>query len=359
LDGGLVAHRVHGRGSRSNPANRFEGIRLDVLEDILDEIIEVTPDGRRVKTTVYPDRSRTVINPVDSPDLSFKWTINPYRGCEHGCVYCYARPTHEMLGLSCGLDFETKIAAKLDAPDLLRAELSAPRWRARRHESIVLSGVTDPYQPVEAKLGVTRKILEVMREMGQSVSLITKSRLILRDIDLLRELSQRAGVRCAVSVTTLDAKLSASMEPRASAPRERLRAIRELSAAGLPVAVMAAPIIPGLNDREIPRILEAASEAGATSAGYIMLRLPHQLKGLFLDWLAQERPDSAKRIEAGIRGMRGGRLYDSRPGVRQRGLGERAEQIAQLFRVYQRRYGLESPPAHSRLPATSQLSLFG
>jgi DNA repair photolyase len=195
--------------------------------------------------------------------------------------------------------------------------------------------------------------------MGQSVSLITKSRLILRDIDLLRELSQRAGVRCAVSVTTLDAKLSASMEPRASAPRERLRAIRELSAAGLPVAVMAAPIIPGLNDREIPRILEAASEAGATSAGYIMLRLPHQLKGLFLDWLAQERPDSAKRIEAGIRGMRGGRLYDSRPGVRQRGLGERAEQIAQLFRVYQRRYGLESPPAHSRLPATSQLSLFG
>jgi len=355
---GMVAHRVRGRGARSNPPNRFEGIRLDVLEDVLDEIVEETPDGRRVRTTVYPDRSRTIINHVDSPDLSFEWTINPYRGCEHGCTYCYARPTHEMLGLSCGLDFETKIAAKTDAPDLLRVELNSPKWRARRGEAIVLSGVTDPYQPIESRLRITRGVLEVMAGLGQAVSMITKNRMIVRDVDLLAPLAERGRARCAVSVTTLDPKLSASMEPRASSPSQRLRAIRELSDAGIPVVVMVAPVIPGLNDHEIPKILEAAAEAGATSAGYVMLRLPHQLKELFLDWLARDLPERAGRIEAGVRAVRGGALYDSRPGVRQRGVGRSADQIGQLFRVYQRRFGL-ADPGRIKGEKVEQLGLFG
>ena len=332
---------IRGRGAGLNPGNRFENIRLHVLGDYLDEVIAENPDGTRVATRIYRDASRTIINKVaDSPDIPFNWTINPYRGCEHGCIYCYARPGHEYLGLSCGVDFETKVFAKLDAPDLLRKELSRPNWTG---ESIVMSGVTDPYQPVEARLRLTRRILEVMHEFGQPVGLITKNHLITRDIDLLADMARHNAASAAISITSLDNRLAAKMEPRASSPRARLAAIRELSQAGVPVAVMTAPIIPGLNDHEIPAILKAAAEAGATSAGYVLLRLPHQIKDLFLDWLARHFPDRAGRVESAIRAARGGALYDARFYARQRGAGPLAEQIAAAFRLFARRYSLDAP----------------
>ena len=274
---------------------------------------------------------------------------------------CYARPTHEALGFSSGLDFETKIVAKPDAPRLLRQELAAPAWKG---EPIVMSGVTDAYQPLERRLQITRQCLEVMAACRQPVSLITKNRLILRDLDLLQELNRHRAVNVALSVTTLDPRLTAVMEPRTSSPRERLRVIRELSGAGIPVTALLAPIIPGLNDREIPRILEAAAEAGARAAGWIMLRLPHQVKTIFLDWLKTHFPDRAPRIEGLIRQLYGGRLYDPSFGVRQRGRGPFADHIAGMFHVFARRYGLREtlpPPSGAafRKPQDSgQLRLF-
>ncbi|MFG0284007.1 MAG: PA0069 family radical SAM protein [Phycisphaerales bacterium JB039] len=336
---------ARGRASQSNPANRFEKLSLEVLAEHVDEILAEAPDGRQVRTLVFADRSRTVINRVDSPDIGFKWTINPYRGCEHGCAYCYARPGHETLGFSCGLDFETKIVAKLEAPALLRRELARPRWK---RETIVMSGVTDPYQPVERKLELTRRILEVLREARQPVSVITKSSLILRDLDILGAMAADGLARAAVSITSLDNRLSSAMEPRASSPRERLRAVRELAAAGVPVNLMTAPIIPGLNDREIPALLEAAAEAGATGAGYILLRLPHGVKDVFLEWLGREFPDRAGRVESLIRQCRGGGLYDPSFGVRQRGEGPVAEMIARMFEVGARRAGLDRPTPEER-----------
>jgi DNA repair photolyase len=290
---------------------------------------------------VYEDSSRSVVNKVNSPDLSMmKWTLNPYRGCEHGCIYCYARPSHELLGFSCGLDFETKIVAKRDAARLLREKLRSPSWKG---ESIAFSGVTDPYQPIEAKLGITRQCLEVLAEFGQPVSVITKNRLILRDLDLLKRLHERGAVSCAVSITTLDNELAAKMEPRASAPGARLEAIRKISAEGIPVCVMMAPIIPGLTDREIPAVLGAAAEAGATSAGYVLLRLPHQIKDLFLEWLRRHFPDRASHVEALIRESREGALYDAEYFTRQRGKGAHAEQIEKMFDLFKRKYGMEGP----------------
>jgi DNA repair photolyase len=361
----LVHGPVRGRGAGVNPGNRFESVRLHVLGEHLDEIVAQNPDGTQVRTLLYNDDTRTIINKVDSPDLDMKWTINPYRGCEHGCAYCYARPTHETLGFSCGLDFETRIVVKRDAAALLRKELLAPKWSG---ETIMMSGVTDPYQPIEAKLKITRACLEVMAEFGQSVALITKNRMITRDLDVLRPLIQKGRVGAAISITTLDKSLAVKMEPRASSPADRLRAVRELVDAGVPVTVMTAPIIPGLNDHEIPALLEAAKEAGASSAGYVLLRLPHGLKDVFLDWLARELPDRAAKVESQLREARGGALYNSKFRERQRGQGARAEQIGQTFRVFARRLGLDGrrPPMAGGLdrapppPApNSQLPLFG
>lgn len=304
----------------------------------MDEIAIEHPDGVQVRTRVFRDSARTVINPVDSPDLHMSWTLNPYRGCEHGCVYCYARPTHETFGLSCGLDFETKIFAKTDAPELLRRELARPAWKG---EAIMLSGVTDPYQPVERAMRITRRCLEVMEECGQPVTIVTKSALVTRDIDLLGSLARRGAASVALSVTTLDNRLARTMEPRASSPAERLGAIRKLADAGVPVSVMVAPIIPALTDHETPAILKAAAEHGATGAGYVLLRLPYQIKALYLDWLAREFPDRASHAENQLREARSGALYQSAWKERQRGTGARAEQIAQTFAVFKSRYKLD------------------
>ena len=267
----IVHGKVRGRGAGLNPTSRFEDVRLHVLGEHLDELARERPNGVQVETRVEPDQSRSILNRVESPDIPGDWTLNPYRGCEHGCVYCYARPGHEYFGLSCGLDFETRLFAKHDAPELLRGALRNPSWKG---ESIALSGVTDPYQPIERELRITRRCLEVCAEACQAVSVITKNRLVTRDRDLLGELAKMGAAHAAVSVTTLDKALAAKMEPRASAPEDRLRAIRELSEAGVPVIVMTAPISPGLNDHEMPSILEAARDAGAVGAGYVMLRLP-------------------------------------------------------------------------------------
>lgn len=339
---GLSQGRVRGRGAGLNPGNRFESIRLHVLGEHLDEVLAEAPDGAQVRTLVYDDRSRTVINKVDSPDLpGMRWTLNPYRGCEHGCIYCYARPTHEYLGFSCGLDFETRIVAKRDAPASLREALLSPKWA---FEPISMSGVTDPYQPVEARLRITRRCLEVMAEFRQPVGVITKNRLIVRDIDVLADLARDGLASAAVSITTLDHDLAMRMEPRAASPRARLEAVERLSAAGVPVAVMMAPIVPGLTDHEIPAVLKAAAEAGATSAGYVMLKLPYQIKDLFLEWLRRHCPQRAAHVESQVREARGGALYKAAFHERQVGCGARAEQIRQAFSVFKRRYGLVRDP---------------
>jgi DNA repair photolyase len=319
------------------------------------------PNGVQVPTRSIADRTRSIVNRVDSPDLPFSWTMNPYRGCEHGCVYCYARPTHENLGLSCGLDFETTIIVKHDAPALLRRALAAPRWAG---EPIAMSGVTDPYQPLERTLGITRGCLEVMAEARQPVGIVTKNRLVVRDADLLRELARHDATRVIVSLTTLDADLSRSMEPRASAPDARLRAIRELREAGVSVGVLVAPVIPGLNDHEVPALIRAAAEAGADGVGWVLLRLPHQVRALFLDWLRRERPERAARVERAVRETRNGALSDARFGARMRGEGPYAEQIARMVAVCARRSGLHtdrsplSSAAFRRPRLDGQLDLF-
>jgi DNA repair photolyase len=337
---GLLTGPVRGRGAGLNPANRFEPIRLHILGEHLDEQACEHPGGVQVRTAVYADDARSVLNRVDSPDLPFKWTLNPYRGCEHGCIYCYARPGHEYFGLSSGLDFETKIFAKREAPGLLRRELAKRSWRG---EPIVISGVTDGYQPIERELNLTRACLELLAECGQPVSIVTKNRLVTRDVDLLARLAAHGSASVAISLTTLDAGLARILEPRASSPSDRLAAMRELSSAGVPVTVMTAPIIPAINDRELPALLEAAAEAGATHAGLVLLRLPYQNKALFLEWLSRHFPDRASRVESLIRQMRGGELYDASFGTRMRGEGAYAEQIAGTFRVFAQRYGLDRP----------------
>jgi DNA repair photolyase len=358
---GLPGGRARGRSAGLNPGNRFETVRLHVLGEYLDEIAAERPDGSQVITRLYEDATRTVVNKVDSPDISFKWSVNPYRGCEHGCIYCYARPSHELLGFSCGLDFETRIAAKRDAPALLRKVLASPRWK---RETIMMSGITDPYQPIERRLGITRGCLEAMVQFGQPVSIITKNKLVLRDLDLLQELNRHGSVSCAISITSLENDLAVRMEPRASSPRGRLEAVEELAKAGIPVGVMVAPIIPALNDHEVPAILKAAAEAGARSAGFVMLRLPHQIKDLFLEWLKREFPDRSAHVESQLREMRGGELYDSSWFGRQRGQGARAEQIAQTFAIFKRRYGLDGPSAELKpgpvvaAPGDGQMGLF-
>ncbi len=497
----LVA-TARGRAAGVNPANRFEPLHLEVLDETREEAARLHPDGVQVLTEVVRDGTRSVINRVDSPDLPFHWTLNPYRGCSHGCSYCvsgetailmgdgttrlladlrigdeiygtrrrgscrrltptrvlahwttrkkayrvtlddgtklvtsadhrfltqrgwkhvcdqgparrpaltsndefvgverqpsltcieplpghrelfdmttgtgdfiangvvshncYARPTHETLGFSCGLDFETKIVAKTEAPRLLERELAAPSWRG---EPITMSGVTDCYQPLERRLRITRGCLEVMAACRQPVSIVTKNRLVTRDLDLLSELARHRAVFVAVSLTTLDRGLAARLEPRASTPPDRLRTIRELAAAGVPTMAMLAPIIPGLTDREIPSLLEAAAGAGAISAAWVMLRLPHGVKVVFSEWLERQEPLRARHVLSLVRQVSGGEaLYDPRFGRRHRGTGPIAEQIRQTFEIFRRRHGLDRPlPGLSSesfrppAPRDGQLGLF-
>lgn len=337
---GVLANHARGRGAQLNPTNRYEEISLHILGEAIDESLIDNPQGAQHKTEIYQDHTRTLINKVTSPDVGMEWTINPYRGCEHGCIYCYARPTHENLGFSCGLDFETKIMAKLDAPELLRKELAHPKWKG---ETIVMSGVTDAYQPIEARLCITRRILEVCVEAHQPIGFITKNKLVLRDLDLLTELNKYQCISVAFSVTSLDPKLSMKMEPRASKPADRLNAMRTLADAGIPVMAMTAPIIPGLNDQEIPALLKAVADAGAITAGWVMMRLPFQVKLLFIDWLKREYPERAARVEGHIRDVRAGDLSDPKFGSRMRGTGAIADHIKKTHKLFKRRYGLDRP----------------
>ena len=360
---------LRARGTATNPANRFEPLELEASGEALDDAINASGDDDndyhhgRLATRYLHDRSRTVLNHVDSPDLPLAWTLNPYRGCEHGCSYCYARPTHEYFGLSAGLDFEATIFVKTEAPELLRKELSRPKW-ATKVEPIAMSGVTDAYQPVERHLRLTRRCLEVMAECRQPVGIVTKSDLVTRDVDLLAELARWNAAEVGISITTLDDKLASAMEPRAVRPERRLEAVRRLADAGVPVGVMIAPIIPGLTDHEFPAILAAAKDAGASWASTVMLRLPYGVKSLFFDWLEEHVPERRSRVESAVREMRAGDLNDANFASRMRGAGPRAEQIHDLFDLTLRRLGLATRPpklsgAGFRPPSDGQLSLFG
>jgi DNA repair photolyase len=311
------------------------------------------------RTEIIPDASRTALTRNQSPDIPFGVSLNPYRGCEHGCAYCYARPTHEYLGYSAGLDFETKILVKERAPELLRKELSARSWKP---QVVVLSGVTDAYQPVERRLEITRRCIEVFAEFRNPIMIITKSSLVTRDIDLFQRLAEDQAVSVALSITTLNPELQRVLEPRASSSKERLRAIEKLTDAGIPTGVMIAPILPGLTDMETPALLEAAASAGAGWAGHVVLRLPHGVRELFDDWLLTHRPLRRKKVLSRLQSLRGGRLNDPRFGTRMRGEGRFAAQIADLFRLCARRQGLDGPAptlstAAFRRPGGTQLSL--
>lgn len=333
-----------GRGAASNPASRFlRGSAVPVDDGWYQE---ETPDS--IATQVSPDAARGVISHNDSPDIPFEQSINPYRGCEHGCVYCYARPSHAYLGLSPGLDFETRLFYKADAANLLEAQLARPGYVCK---SITLGANTDPYQPVERRLGVTRSILEVLERTRHPVSIITKGTLILRDLALLRSLAADDLVQVHLSVTTLDAELKRRLEPRAAAPQARLRVIAELAAAGIPTGVLVAPVIPALNDAEIERIVAAVAAAGARRAGYVVLRLPHELAALFREWLQAHYPERAAHVMSLVQSMRGGRDNDPHFGSRMRGEGPWAQLLRDRFALACRQHGL--PRERSRpLPTT-------
>ncbi len=344
---------LKGRGAASNPGNRFERTSYQTTE--WDE-----PEDPSPHTVFLKDETRSIINYNDSPDVGFNASINPYRGCEHGCIYCFARPNHEYLGFSAGLDFESKILVKEDAPELLRRELSSPRWEP---QVIAISGVTDAFQPIERRLRLTRRCLEVLVEFRNPVVIITKNELVTRDIDLLRELAQIDGALVFISVTSLDSELARELEPRASQPGRRLMAIEELSKAGIPVGSLIAPVIPGLTDHEVPSILSAVRNAGAITASYVPLRLPYGVAPLFEEWLTVHRPLQKEKILGRIRSMRGGRLNDPGFGTRMHGSGGYAEHIAELFEVSCRKAGLHSgrprlSTKHFRSPGPSQMRLF-
>ena len=354
--------RAVGRAAQHQPPNRFLPTHVEETFDDREYDDEVLADERKIPTQFLADASQSIIAENNSPDVGFRWSINAYRGCEHGCAYCYARPTHELLGFSAGLDFETKILVKHDAPALLRRALARPSWQG---EVITISGVTDCYQPAERRFRLTRGLLEVMSEANQPVGLITKNALVRRDLDLLVPLAERRLVHAFLSITTLDPELARRMEPRTTPPALKLAAIKALSEAGVPVGVMVAPIVPGLTDHETAAILEAAREAGARSAGYVLLRLPLTVVPVFQSWLAENYPDKRERVESLIRSTRGGGLYQVEFGLRQRGEGPYAEQIAQNFKVFSHKFGLDSrlpeldssqfrPPQNS----SGQMSLF-
>ena len=329
----LAEDRRRGRGSLSNASGRYEAEEREIADDGW----ETGATLEALRTEVQVEPARTIITTNQSPDISFDQSINPYRGCEHGCAYCYARPTHAYLGHSPGLDFETRLYAKTNAAELLERELSQPGYVPK---SIALGTNTDPYQPIERTYAITRQILEVLERTGHPAGIVTKSALVLRDIDILARMASRGLIKVALSVTTLDRMTARKMEPRASTPAKRIEAVRQLSAAGVPASVMVAPIVPAINDHEIESILEAAFEAGATEAGYVLLRLPLEIKDLFREWLASEFPDRARRVISVMRSMRGGKDYDAQWFTRQKGTGPYAAQIAQRFKLATRRLGL-------------------
>ena len=328
---------IRGRGASWSPANRFEALHLEFQGTDLEG--EERPD---VQTRFYRDLTKTIITHNHSPDVGFECSVNPYRGCEHGCIYCYARPTHEYLGFSAGFDFETKIMVKLDAPELLSTELSSPRWKP---QVIVMSGVTDPYQPVEKRLQITRRCLQVLARFRNPVAIITKNRLVTRDIDLFREFASWDGAAVNVSVTSLDPAVQRVLEPRTATPQARLEAISQLRAAGIPAGVMVAPVIPGLTDHEMPNILAAAGKAGAQFAGYVIVRLPWAVAPLFEHWLEEHFPDRKQKVLNRIRDIRGGeKLNDPKWTTRLRGKGIFATQISAMFDIGCRRAGLGDRP---------------
>ncbi len=325
--------RRRGRGARSNRASRYDSQKPETFDDGWETL--GTLDA--FKTHVSAERAKSIITTNDSPDISFSQSINPYRGCEHGCIYCFARPTHAYLGHSPGLDFETLLYAKVNAAELLEKELAHPRYQPK---VIALGTVTDPYQPIERKHGITRQVLEVLESARHPVGIVTKSAGVVRDLDILARMAERDLVKVAISVTSLDRRVARSMEPRAATPPKRIEAIRQLTSAGVPVAVMTAPIIPGLNDSEMETILETARDAGAESAGYVLLRLPLELKELFREWLETDFPDRAARVINILRSMHGGKDYVAEFGIRQRGTGPYAEQIGARFRLALKRLHL-------------------
>jgi DNA repair photolyase len=350
---------IHGRGASWSPANRFEKLHVDLIDvDLIDEDPDPQEKPRRA-TQYFNDQTKTIIAHNESPDVGFEVSINPYRGCEHGCIYCFARPTHEYLGFSAGLDFESRIMVKRDAPRLLEEELSSPKWKP---QLLMMSGVTDCYQPIERKLKITRGCLEVLAKFRNPVSILTKNRLVTRDIDLLSELAKDKAVVVNLSITTLDVDLQRIMEPRTSVPAARLDAVAQLRAAGIPVGVMVAPVIPGINDHEIPKIVDACAKAGAQFAGHVLLRLPWAVRPLVEHWLDEHFPERKAKVLERLRHARGGeKLYDSRWRKRQIGEGIFAEQISSMFEVACRRAGFGEGPKLStaafRRPI-EQLKLF-
>ncbi|KPF59738.1 PA0069 family radical SAM protein [Rhizobium sp. AAP116] len=333
--------RRRGRAAGINPAGRFESQERVAFDDGWHTLEDMPP----FRTEVQVEKPRTVITRNDSPDIPFDRSINPYRGCEHGCIYCFARPTHSYMGLSAGLDFEAKLFAKPDAPRLLERELSKPGYKVK---PIAIGTNTDPYQPIEREWRIMRQILEVLDKANHPVVIVTKSALILRDIDILTSMAERGLVKVGISVTTLDRKLARTMEPRASTPAKRLEAIKTLSEAGIPVAVMMAPIIPALNDHEIERILDSGRAAGATEASYVLLRLPLEVSPLFRDWLLQNYPDRYRHVMSLVRSMRDGKDYDAEFGKRMKGAGPYAWQISRRFEMATKRLGLMRRSLHLR-----------
>ena len=356
---GIEADRRRGRGALSNAAGRFEPCAREAFDDGWQSLDELPA----FRTSVTAEKARTVINRNESPDVGFDRSINPYRGCEHGCVYCFARPTHAYQGLSAGLDFETKLFAKADAPELLAKELRKPGYEPR---TIALGINTDAYQPIEKEWRLTRRILEVLRDFNHPVGIVTKSSLVLRDLDILAPMAERGLVKVALSVTSLDHKLARIMEPRAATPMRRIDTIRQLSEAGVPTAVLVAPVVPAVTDPEMERILDAAAAAGVAEAGYVMLRIPLEIRDLFKEWLLAHFPDKYRHVLSLLRELHGGKEYDSTFGQRMTGSGPYAWTMARRFEIAVERLGLNR--RHTRLTtklfdrpprAGDQLSLFG
>lgn len=358
IEAAVVRERRKGRGAQSNASGRFEAEARVAFDDGWQSLEELPP----FKTTVAVDTARKVITRNDSPDIGFDRSINPYRGCEHGCVYCFARPTHAYLGLSPGLDFESKLFVKPDAPELLEKELAAANYEPR---TIAIGTNTDPYQPIERDRKVMRGILEVLEKASHPVGIVTKSALVTRDIDILARMAKRNLAKVAISVTSLDPKLARTMEPRASTPPKRLEALKQLSEAGIPTTLMVAPVIPALNDSEIERILDAAAHAGVKEASYVLLRLPLEVRDLFREWLMANYPDRYRHVFTLIRDMRDGRDYDSQWGTRMKGTGPMAWMIGRRFEIACEKLGLNKrrvklTAAHFTRPkrANRQLDLF-
>ena len=350
--GGVAAGRRHGRGAQTNRSGRFEPVSYEPADDGWESLAEL----EALTTEVQEVPARRIITRNDSPDIGFDRSINPYRGCEHGCIYCFARPTHAFLGLSPGLDFETKLFAKTNAGQALERELADPSYRV---ETIAIGTNTDPYQPIERRYRIMRRVLEVLSAANHPVGIVTKSALVLRDLDILKSMAERGLVKAALSVTTLDRKLARAMEPRASTPDKRLETLARLVDAGVPTAVMVAPVIPGLNDMEMERILERASSIGVKNAGYVLLRLPLEIGDLFTEWLKANCPDRASRVLSLMRSTRGGKLYDAKWGERMRGDGPYAWMIGRRFELAAKRLGLNKSSVELRTDLFTPPSLPG